>query len=179
MVDVAHLAAEIDCASYLRGITVQHGLGAARLIGRPHRAPDGIVGEPIGIRSRRSRRDLHSSALVEHHQAVGVSRRRVYPVFAGHHQHAMHASDPANRAHDAQAADVDLDYLAGTEMRDEQEPATRVQAFVVESRAVTRQRDLPDRAQTKWNRLRLLAATHHDDGHESANRHYYDHGKDE
>jgi hypothetical protein len=64
----------------------------------------------------------------------------------GYHQDTVDLVDAVDDSHDRAGVHVDLDDLAGAQVRDEQEPSAGVEAGVVESGAVTGQPHLTGRA---------------------------------
>src|SRR4051812_18011765 len=79
--DVSHLTAQghrgADCA----GVRVDHRFGARRLVGRPNRVPDRVVGQPVGIGVGRCAEYDCPGIFVDGDQLVAAGCGGVNPVF--------------------------------------------------------------------------------------------------
>src|SRR5205814_1475243 len=143
-------------------VGVDDGFGAAGFVGGPDGGVDRVEGQPVRVVSGRCLADLLTSVLVEGDEVVGAGGGGVHPVPFGYHQDTVDLVDAVDDPHDRTGVHIDLDDLAGAQVRDEQQTPVRVQAGVVEPGAVTGQRDLTGGAQRQrhlwWCRCRTATA---------------------
>jgi hypothetical protein len=91
-------------------------------------------------------RQLGIGVFVEDDHRVRAGGGGVHLMPFGYHQDTVDLVDPVDDPHDRAGVHVDLDDLAGAQVRDEEEPSAGVETGVVESGAVTGQRQLTGRA---------------------------------
>lgn len=155
--DVSGICAQLYCAAYRTGQGVDHGLRSAGLVRGPDGVTAGVERQSIGVGAGRADGQHCAGILVQSDHGVVAGRRGINPMKMRDHKDAVNLGHVRNDPHDTMGVNIYFDDLARSEVCQEQQPPLSVEACVVETGGINRQRELAYLPQRKTSGHGLLA----------------------
>jgi hypothetical protein len=143
--DIADLATQVDRATLLDSSGVNDGLGSRGFIGGPDRPVDWVVRHPVGILPGGATSDFAAGGFIKGDHVVRAGGGDKDPIENRYDEYPVHLLEVRDGTHYVPGVKVNLDDLACPEMSYEQQATWGVNAGVVESGVVSRQRYFADR----------------------------------